>query len=110
MYRMSALVNYEGYVDAYAEIFSYRLEEFVFSGKVIDMAHWFQCYAFGVIGEITYSRRFGFLDKGEDVAGIIAALELSMVYSTLVGIYAWIHPYLYAFLERAPGTGAAGRT
>jgi cytochrome P450 len=37
-------------------------------------------------------------------------LEAVMMYSTLVGIYAWVHPYLYPLLEHIPGTGAAGRT
>ncbi len=32
-----------------------------------------------------------------------------MVFSTLVGIYAWAHPYLYAVMEKFPGSGAAGR-
>ncbi|KAF3003237.1 hypothetical protein E8E13_010009 [Curvularia kusanoi] len=61
-------------------------------------------------GEITYSERFGFLDDGFDIAGTIAALDRSLVYSTLVGIFPWIHPYLYTVMEKIPGTGAAGRT
>lgn len=54
-----------------------------------------------LLGEITYSERFGFLDKGEDIAGTMAALDRSMVYSTLVGIFPKLHPYLYAILEKA---------
>jgi cytochrome P450 len=109
MYSMSALVSYEGYVDSCAEIFAQRLEEFAASGEVIDMAHWFQCYAFDVIGDITYSRRFGFLDRGEDMDGTMAALGRAMVYGTLVGIYAWVHPFMYKLMENLPGSGAAGR-
>jgi len=40
----------------------------------------------------------------------MAALEKSMVYSSLVGIFPKLHPYLYPILEKIPGSGAAGRT
>lgn len=50
------------------------------------MHHWFQCYAFHVIGMITYGKRLGFLDKGEDVGNVINALGEILGYSTIVGI------------------------
>lgn len=109
LYALSTLKSYEQYVDDCAIIFQDRLGELATSGRYIDMAHWFQVYAFDVIGAITYSKRFGFLDRGEDVDGIMQALDSSMPYSTLVGIYAWMHPYLYPLLQRIPGSGAAGR-
>lgn len=63
-----------------------------------------------MIGNITYSRRFGFLDRGEDVEKVLASLQSVMSYSTLVGIYAWAHPILYAIAEKIPGSGAQGRS
>jgi len=109
IYSLTSLVSYETYVDDCAAIFQERLAEMADSQRFVDMGHWFQCYAFDVIGAITYSRRFGFLDKGEDIGGIIAALDANMSYSTLVGIYPWLHPYLYGLLQRLPNSGAAGR-
>jgi cytochrome P450 len=109
LYSMSSLVSYERYIDECVEIFLQRMASFSSSSESIDMAHWFQCYAFDVMGDITYSERFGFLDNGEDIGGLLAALDSSMVYSTLAGIYAWAHPYLYAIMEKIPGSGAAGR-
>lgn len=110
LYSMSSLVSYENYVEECMDVFLKKMESFSISKKTIDMAHWFQCYAFDVMGEITYSERFGFLDNGEDINGTLVALDNSMMYSTLVGIYAWAHPFLYAVLEKLPGSGAAGRT
>jgi cytochrome P450 len=110
LYSMSSLLSYEPYVDECVELFVDKLSQFAREGTRIDLAHWFQCYAFDVIGSITYSERFGFLDTGEDVAGTMAALDKSMAYSTLVGIFPKLHPYLYAVLEKIPGSGAAGRT
>lgn len=109
MYSLSSLVNYEGYVDNCAEIFSRRLTEFAQNGKTIDMGRWFQHYAFDVIGEITYSQRFGFLDKGQDIAGLQAALHEVMRYGSLVGIYAKWHPWLYNITNRMGIGGAPGR-
>jgi cytochrome P450 len=110
LYSMSSLLSYETYVDECINIFLVKLNQFVRSGATMDLAHWFQCYAFDVIGEITYSERFGFLDNGEDIAGTLTALDKSMIYSTLVGIFPQLHPYLYAIMEKLPKSGPAGRT
>jgi hypothetical protein len=42
--------------------------------------------AFDVIGELTFSKPLGFLEKGNDVDGIIVALEHMLDYSGKVGI------------------------
>lgn len=110
MYSMSSLVNYEGYVDDCAEIFGKRLSEFAARGETIDMAHWLQCYAFDVIGDITYSQRFGFLDAGEDIAGLLKALHGVLRYGALVGIYAQWHPFIFSISSRLGFGGAPGRT
>jgi hypothetical protein len=56
---MSSLVHYEPFVDDCAEIFNRRLIEFTESRKSFNLGHWFQCYAFDVIGNITFGERFG---------------------------------------------------
>ncbi|TID21823.1 hypothetical protein E6O75_ATG05218 [Venturia nashicola] len=109
LYSMTSLVSYETFVDDCADVFSQRLTEIAQSGKSINMGHWFQCYAFDVIACLTYSRRFGFLDLGEDIDGTIAALNRTMRYSTLVGIYASLHPILFYLTSKLPNSGAQGR-
>lgn len=115
MYSMSSLLHYEEYAEAAQDVFHSRLVEMATEGRYggrdggVNMHHWLQCYAFDVIGNITYGRRFGFLDQGEDVDRCMASLESSMRYSSLVGVYAWAHPVLFKVLEKIPGTGAAGR-
>lgn len=66
-------------------------------------------YAFDVIGDITYSARFGFLDRGEDVGNIIEALHHSMKYSTLIGLYPRLHPILFDFMANFKASGAGAR-
>ncbi|KAI1100655.1 cytochrome P450 [Jackrogersella minutella] len=92
-YSMSSLVEYEPLVNECADLFGQRLEEFSRSGELFNMGHWMQCYALDVVGSITYSRRLGYLDRGEDIGGIKSALESNLFVGTLVGVYPFLHPY-----------------
>lgn len=108
-YSMSSLVSYEPYVDECADLFSQRLTEMAQGGVEVDMGHWLQCYAFDVIGSITYSKRLGFLDQGLDIGGVIHALEGFLGYATLTGVYASIHPYLFGVKNWLAGEKGVGR-
>lgn len=57
------------------EFFFKRLDE-VFADKdqICNFAFWLQAFAFDVIGEITFSKRIGFLEKGEDIDGIMGSI------------------------------------
>lgn len=52
-YSMSSLISYEPHADECVAILSQRLSEFASSGSTVNMVHWFQCYAFDMIGKIT---------------------------------------------------------
>lgn len=106
---MTALVTYEPYVDDCAGLFVQRLTELSNASMSVNMGHWFQCYAFDVIGLITYSKRLGFLDRGEDIEGVIAALEDHMAYASLTGIYPSLHKYLFPLKNYLAGRKGAGR-
>lgn len=108
-YSMSSLVTYEPYVDECADLFNQRLQEVASAGAYADMGHWLQCYAFDVIGLITYSKRLGFLDQGEDIRGVIAALEDHLWYATLTGIFSWLHKYLFPIRNWLAGPTGTGR-
>lgn len=74
-FSMSALVQYEPFVDEVTEVFLSQTEKlFAAPGKVCDFAEWLQFFAFDVIGQITYSKRHGFIDRGEDVDGVVQYL------------------------------------
>ena len=42
--------------------------------RVCDLGQWLQMFAFDVMGELTFSRRLGFLESGADVEGIMGTL------------------------------------
>lgn len=50
---MSSLVGYEPYINNCIAIFTEKLKFHAKERKSLDLAAWFQFYAFDVIGEIT---------------------------------------------------------
>ena len=109
LYSMTSIAGYEPFVDECADLLTDHLNEFAETNKKVNMAHWFQCYAFDVIGNITYGKRFGFLDHGEDIQGMISAISSHMRYSALVGIFVEWHPILFRQMQRLKRSGASGR-
>ncbi|EXK49856.1 hypothetical protein FOMG_02336 [Fusarium oxysporum f. sp. melonis 26406] len=110
-YSMSSLVNYEAFVDDCAELLKNRLSELCAANQAIDMHHWFQCYSFDVIGMITYGKRLGFLDKGEDVGNVINALGELLGYSTIVGIvFPTLHNIIVPIMNFLAGNKGQGGT
>ncbi|KAL4752995.1 hypothetical protein BDW72DRAFT_201954 [Aspergillus terricola var. indicus] len=99
MYSMSSPVAYEPYVDDCIAVFKQRLDEISAQSKTVDMAHWLQCYAFDVIGKITFGSRFGFLDAGNDVGGVMKSIEDGLATSSYFGLYPWIYPFYLRTLE-----------
>jgi len=47
-------------------------------GTIFDLAKWLQYYAFDVMGTLTFSKRYSFLDEGEDVGGMLGAIYTYM--------------------------------
>ncbi|KAE9372197.1 cytochrome P450 [Stipitochalara longipes BDJ] len=105
LYSMSSLVGYEPFVNNCTSLLCQRFNEIAQAGKTVNLQHWLQCYAFDVIGEITFANRFGFLDMGEDKEGVFRAIDERGIYSTFVGIFPWVHPILYPLLPKTGGHG-----
>ncbi|PBP28062.1 hypothetical protein BUE80_DR001008 [Diplocarpon rosae] len=107
LYSMSALLGYEPFVNNCTSLLTQRFSELSQTDHMIDLHHWMQCYAFDVIGEITFANHSGFLDRGEDKDGVFQAIDARGFYSTFVGIFPWIHRWLYPVLSKTGGHGYA---
>ncbi|KAI6299158.1 hypothetical protein MCOR29_011034 [Pyricularia oryzae] len=89
-FAMSALVQYEPFVDNTTKLFLDQTQR-LFADKPAgddsgcDFGRWLQFYAFDVIGEITYSKRHGFVEKNEDIDGIVSYLSKLFLYVAPVG-------------------------
>lgn len=85
-FSMTALVQYEPLVDETTEKFLDQTEA-LFSSRnaVCNFSQWLQYYAFDVIGQITYGKRHGFVERGEDVDGMVEYLGKLFSYVAPVG-------------------------
>jgi Cytochrome P450 len=85
IYSMTNLVEFEPYVDTTIRFFLSRLEDLhVRAGAACDLGTWLQWFAFDVMGEITFSKRLGFLDEAREVEGIIGSIWKMSQYSSWV--------------------------
>ncbi|KAL4881805.1 cytochrome P450 [Aspergillus karnatakaensis] len=85
-FSMSSIVQYEPRVTETAKVFLDRTAQlYATTGTRCDLKLWLQFFAFDVITEVTYSRRVGFIDRWEDVDGIIAWLDKIFQYMAPIG-------------------------
>jgi hypothetical protein len=91
-YSLSSLVAYEPLVDSTTAVFLSRLDELFASkeGMVCDLGLWLGWYAFDVIGELTFSKRLGFLEKAQDVEGIAKSILENFEWCAALGQMPWL--------------------
>ncbi|KAI0477768.1 cytochrome P450 [Xylariaceae sp. FL0804] len=90
-FAMSALVQYEPFVDSTTRLFLAQTER-LFAGEPdgCNFTEWLQFYAFDVIGEITYGKRHGFVEKNQDIDGIVQYLSSLFLYVAPIGQIPWL--------------------
>ncbi|KAK0667055.1 cytochrome P450 [Cercophora samala] len=83
IYSMSNLVDFEPHVDTTIRFFLRRLDEAATKDEqTVDLGTWLQWFAFDVMGEITFSKRLGFLDEARDVDGIMGGIQKVFKYAS----------------------------
>ena len=71
-----------------------RLTELTVNNTPIDLGAWLQYFAFDVVGEVTFASKFGFLERGTDIDGMMKAIEGMLAYAALCGQVPEYHKYL----------------
>ncbi|KAI5358889.1 putative cytochrome P450 [Septoria linicola] len=89
MYGMSSVYAYETGVAECVDMLMKRLEKS--AGTVVDLSWEITCMAFDSIGVVTYNRRFGFLDRGEDIGNLSKSVYAAFTYGGLMGFYPDFH-------------------
>lgn len=109
---MTSIVELEPFVDSSVELFVRRINELGCNGASMNMAEWFQWYAFDVIGELTFSTRYGFMENARDVGDSTKILDQFQAYVSFVG---QVFPYHWLLLGNplctllfTPPSGAIG--
>ncbi|KZL74867.1 cytochrome p450 oxidoreductase [Colletotrichum incanum] len=94
-FSMDTVVGLEPYVDKCVGLLLQRLREVSGNGKVpINPVSWMHYFAFDVLGQVNFSKDLGFLEKGQDLDGIIAAIGGLLVYVSLIGQIPFAHKFL----------------
>lgn len=110
---MTSIVELEPFVDSSVEFFVQRIKKLGSNKTPMNMAEWFQWYAFDVIGELTFSTRYGFMEHAEDVGDSTKTVDQFNAYVAFVGqafFYHWLllgNPLLTLFLS--PPAGIIGK-
>ncbi|KAL8990214.1 MAG: hypothetical protein Q9177_001072 [Variospora cf. flavescens] len=75
MFSLSNTVTHEHFVDQVLQVLFDQLDQrFVNSRITFDLGNWLQYYAFDVMGTLTFSKRYGFLEQGRDVNGMLETI------------------------------------
>jgi hypothetical protein len=80
-FSLTTLLTNEPAVDSCTNLLIEKLSAYADASTPVDFGEWLQFYTFDVVGEITFAKKLGFLEKGGDVDGMIQAIE-----DLLVGI------------------------
>ncbi|KAL4802975.1 pisatin demethylase [Aspergillus unguis] len=94
-YALGTLIEFEPLVDSTSLCFFKELEErFVDTGKECPLSAWVQMYAFDIIGELTFSKRFGFLESGHDLESMMLNTGKAMDYIGIMGQLPFLDEYI----------------
>lgn len=91
LFSQSSVMTYEVFVDEVLRVMLEQLDKrFVEPGKqggTLDLADWLQYFAFDVMGTLTFSKRYGLLETGSDVNGMLGTIWSYMTRAAPVRAY-----------------------
>lgn len=95
-YAFSNVIKSEPFIDDAVRVLESQLDDLSKERKPVHFNHWFNFFGFDVLGEVTFSQRFGFLDEGRDVGGAIANTRFLAIYIGVIGHLYFLHDWLLA--------------
>ncbi|KAF2465305.1 cytochrome P450 [Lindgomyces ingoldianus] len=102
LYSFSSALDLEPLMDDTVRALCSELEKRfitgVNAGKTCDIADWISFFTWDFLGDMTFSKRMGFMEQGKDVGGMIETAEKVMGYFSVVGQM----PILDKFLGKNP--------
>ncbi|KAJ0117715.1 Pisatin demethylase [Diaporthe amygdali] len=90
-YLLSNLLQAEPAVDDTIELLLGWLDKHVDERKPLDLDRFFTYTTFDVVGEVIFSKSFGFLREGKDIGGAIANSLAQNIYVAVGGYMQWFH-------------------
>ncbi|KAE8148707.1 cytochrome P450 [Aspergillus avenaceus] len=90
-YSLSNIIKSEAYVNDLLVLLGKQLDRIAESGQPVEFDRWFNYFAFDVVGEVTFSSPFRFLETGTDIRNAIANTRALALYIAIMGHYVWLH-------------------
>lgn len=90
-FSLSNISKAEPYIDNVLSLFKTRFDELSDSGAPVEFQKWFSFFAFDVLGEVTFSKSFGFVESGTDIRNAISNTGSLVYYISIMGNYIWFH-------------------
>jgi len=85
-YSMAAMQQLSPFINDTIEVLFKKIDEHIDSHRgVFDLGAYLHYFAFDVLGEVAFSRSFGFLAEGRDVDNAIKTIDKSQTYNGIVG-------------------------
>ncbi|KAI0007981.1 cytochrome P450 [Xylariaceae sp. FL0662B] len=90
-YSLGNSLAMEPLMDQVLSEFREHLEKrFVTQDKPVDLGSWLSYFAWDFVGDVTFSKRFGYMEKGCDFDGTLAIADQAMDYFGLIGQMPWL--------------------
>ncbi|KAI9711044.1 MAG: hypothetical protein M1820_002482 [Bogoriella megaspora] len=95
-YSLKSMQNMTPSIEEIERLLLQKLDGFFAAnpGAPCNLGDWLHWYAFDVLGEVAFSRNFGFLEQGKDVEGCIKLIDDMQWYDGLIGQVPWLHYFL----------------
>ena len=94
LYSLSSIVTYEPFVNQVLEILFDQLDQrYVRSHQSFELGDWLQYFAFEVMGTMTFSKRYGFLEQGHDATEMLETIWNYMVDAATFTQIPWLDTF-----------------
>ncbi|KAL2802293.1 cytochrome P450 [Aspergillus granulosus] len=96
LYAMTNVMKLEPLMDQTLGAFFAQLEQrFVGPRAEFDLSSWLRFFAFEVMGAVSFSNKYGFLENGRDVNGLLGGIWGFMKAAAPMGQMPWLDDFLY---------------
>ncbi|OTB00207.1 hypothetical protein M426DRAFT_324448 [Hypoxylon sp. CI-4A] len=96
LFSLSNVVMFEDSVDEVLRCLSEQLDgRFAGKDEAFDLGQWLQYFAFDYMGTMSFSRRYGFLEQGKDVGGMLKAISEYFRLAAPMTQMTWLDPLIY---------------
>lgn len=95
-YTISNILRSEEHISRTLELFLGRLDGYAVDERPMDINKYISFATFDVIGEVVFSKSFGFLEQGKDIGNAINNSLTLNAYVAVAGYFCWINIALLA--------------